>query len=190
MKGKPNPFRGKDGKAMQFIFSSRKCSLYDSTKAYAEKKLRKMEKFFTGDCVVSVLFTLEKDEKFKVEVTADYRDIIFRAQETGSDFKEAIDLVTDVLIRQIRKHKTKLEKRLRDSDFSFEGSEEPIPEENGKIIRTKSVLLKPMTPEEAALQMELSAHDFFVFLDGADNTVKVVYLRKDGDYGLIEPSLK
>lgn len=175
---------------MQFIFSSRKCNLYDSTKEYAEKKLSKLSRFFAGDCTVSVVFTHEKADRFKVEVTADYNDIIFRAQEVGSDFKEAIDVVVDVLVRQIKKHKTKLAKRLRDSDFSFDGYTADIPEEETKIIKTKSIVIKPMAPEEAVLQMEMLGHDFFVFMDAADGQTKVVYKRKDGDYGMIEPAAK
>ena len=172
---------------MQFIFSSRKCNLYDSTKEYAEKKLSKLSRFFAGDCTVSVVFTHEKAERFKVEVTADYKDIIFRAQEVGSDFKEAIDVVVDVLVRQIKKHKTKLAKRLRDSDFSFDGYTADIPEEETKIIKTKSIVIKPMSPEEAILQMEMLGHDFFVFVNVETDRTNVLYLRKDGDLGLMVP---
>lgn len=175
---------------MKFIFSSRKCSLYDATKEYAEKKLKKLERFFTGDCTISVVFTHEKADSFKVEVTAEYQGIIFRAQEYGTDFKEAIDLVVDVLVRQIRKHKTKLEKKLRNSDFSFEDYFEPVFEEESKIIRTKTLIIKPMTPDEAALQLSMLGHDFFVFADCSDNNIKILYKRKDGNLGLLEPTMK
>ena len=105
---------------MKFIFTSRKCNVGDNIKEYAEKKLGKLDKFFTEDCIMNVLFTLEKENFCRVEATIDYQGIIFRAQETTREFKESIDKIVDVLVRQIRKHKTKLEKRLRNSDFIFE----------------------------------------------------------------------
>jgi putative sigma-54 modulation protein len=180
---------------MQFIFSSRRCTVWESTKAYAEKKLKKLEKFFTGDCIVHVIFTLEKENLCKVEVTADYCGIIFRAQETTSDFNVSIDKIVDIIIRQIRKHKTKLEKRLRDSDFIFE-DENALKEANGeikqvvedeyKVIRKKNILIKPMSVEEAILQMNMLGHDFYIFKDADVQNVKVIYRRKDGNYGLID----
>ena len=176
---------------MKFIFSSRRCNVGDGTKAYAEKKLKKLDKFFAGDCVVYVVFTLEKENKNRVEVTADYKGLIFRAQETTGDFKESIDRIIDILIRQIRKHKTKLEKRLRDSDFTFDLpiEENTEPENKIEVIRTKSIVVKPMSVEEAILQMDMLGHDFFVFRTDTTNEINVVYKRKDGNYGLIEPTL-
>lgn len=172
---------------MQFIFSSRKCTVWESTKAYAEKKLKKLEKFFTGDCIVHVIFTLEKEGFYKAEVTADYHGIIFRAQETTSDFNESIDKILDILIRQIRKHKTKLEKRFRDSNFIFDDDNvEAVAEDEFKIIRNKNIIIKPMSIDEAILQMNMLGHDFFVYKDEDLKNVKIVYRRKDSNYGLIE----
>ena len=101
---------------MQFNYTTKKCNIWDSTKEYTEKKLSKLNKFFSDDCTVYVIYTLEKDSNCKVEVTVEYNGITFRAQETTTDFKESVDRIVDVLIRQIRKHKTKLEKRLRNSN--------------------------------------------------------------------------
>lgn len=173
---------------MQITYIEKKCHIWDSTKDYTEKKLKKLEKFFAGDCVVHVIYTLERDDNCKVEVTADYNGIIFRAQETTKDFRESVDRIVDILIRQIRKHKTKLEKRLKASDFSFESgfSSDYDEEENEVITRRKSVIVKPMSEEEAVLQMNMIGHDFFVYRSDTDNRICIVYRRKDGNYGLIE----
>lgn len=172
---------------MQFIYNSRKCNIGEQTKTYAEKRLKKLEKFFTGDCVVNLVFTLEKEDRCRVEATANYGGLIFRAQEVSTDFKESIDRISDVLIRQIRKHKTKLEKRFRDSEFVFDAPDLPVEEDDAyEVIRTKSIAVKPMAVEEAILQMNLLAHDFYVFRNADTDAVNIVYRRKDGGYGLIE----
>ena len=174
---------------MQITYIEKKCNIWDSTKEYTEKKLKKLDKFFAGDCAVHVVYTMEKADQCKVEVTTDYNGLIFRAQETSKDFKESVDRIVDVLIRQIRKHKTKLEKRLKSSnfDFDFDGSA-PLPtdaEDEYKIIKSKTIIVKPMSDEEAILQMNMLGHDFFVFKSD-DDQIKVVYRRKNGDYGLLE----
>ncbi len=170
---------------MQINFSARKCNIREETKAYAEKRFRKLEKFFKGNCTLNVVFTLERENECRVEATALYGGLIFRGQETTRDFKESADKVTDILIRQIRKHKTKLEKRFRDSEFVFDFPQEDIREDTYEIIRTKNISVKPMETEEAILQMNMLGHDFYVFRE-TDNKVCVLYRRKDGNYGLIE----
>ncbi len=173
---------------MQITYTERKCHIWDSTKDYTEKKIQKLEKFFAGDCVVHVNYTLEKDDKCKVEITADYGGIIFRAQETTKDFRESVDKIVDILIRQIRKHKTKLEKRLKQSDFTFERgfSTDTEDEDEDIITRRKSLVVTTMSEDEAILQMNMVGHDFFVFRSDANNRICIVYRRKDGNYGLIE----
>ncbi|MBQ4628150.1 MAG: ribosome-associated translation inhibitor RaiA [Clostridia bacterium] len=173
---------------MQITYIEKKCHIWDSTKDYTEKKLKKLEKFFAGDCVVHVIYTLERDDNCKVEVTADYSGIIFRAQETTKDFRESVDRIVDILIRQIRKHKTKLEKRLKASDFTFESGFSSAVEEDDEetIIRRKTIVVSPMSEEEAILQMNMVGHDFFVYRSDADNRICIVYRRKDGNYGVIE----
>ena len=175
---------------MNIIYTSRKCTVRESLKEFTEKKLRKLDKFFSSDCTVYVLFTLEKETHCKAEITTEYKGIIFRAQEITDDFKNSVDSCVDMLIRQIRKHKTKLEKRLKDSSFSFGESYENTPEEETEIIRTKAVAVKPMSEEEAILQMNMLGHDFYIFREDADEGIKVVYRRKDGGYGILEPEIK
>ena len=170
---------------MTYQYVSRRCTVRDDTKAYTEKKFKKLEKFFEGDCVVHVVFTYEKEDRFTVEVTVDYGGLIFRAQATDTDFKYCIYDIVDLLIRQIRKHKTKLSKRLKDSSFVFDSPVENEPEDSYRIVRSKTVSAKPMSPEEAILQMNLLGHDFFIFRT-ADERVAVLYRRRNGDYGLIE----
>jgi len=174
---------------MQITYTDKKCNIWDSTKEYTEKKLKKLDKFFAGDCVVHVNYTLEKDDQCKVEVTADYGGIIFRAQETTKDFRESVDRIVDILIRQIRKHKTKLEKRLKSSDFGFEqgfSTTDSSDEDSDAIVRRKTVVAKPMSDDEAILQMNMVGHDFYVYRSDDDGKIRVVYRRKAGDYGLIE----
>lgn len=173
---------------MQFNYTTKKCNIWDSTKEYTEKKLLKLGKFFSDDCTVYVIYTLEKDNNCKVEVTVEYNGITFRAQETTSDFKESVDRIVDVLIRQIRKHKTKLEKRLRNGSFDFDLGYTSLDEseDDYRIVRSKTVTAKPMSAEEAILQMNMIGHDFYVFRDESTEKVCVIYRRKSGNYGLIE----
>lgn len=117
--------------------------------------------------------------------------VIFRAEETSDDLYTSVDLVMDKLMKQMRKHKTKIEKRyhkhesIRVADIpEYEGTRS-----ESKIVKNKSFPIKPMDPEEAVLQMEMLNHDFFVFMNGDTDEVNVVYIRKDGNYGLIEPTL-
>ena len=172
---------------MNIIYTSRKCSVRESLKEFTEKKLKKLDKFFTSDCTVSVLFTLEKENICKTEITTEYKGIIFRAQESSDDFKVSVDSCVDMLIRQIRKHKTKLEKRLKDSSFAFGDAYENTPEEDVKIVRSKAITVKPMSEEEAILQMNMLGHDFYIFREDTDESLKVIYRRKDGGYGILEP---
>ncbi len=172
---------------MKFRYVGNKCTPRESTKEYTEKKLSKLNRFFSGDCTADVVYTLEKGDRFKVEVTVIYEGIIFRAQSVTDDFMHSIDEVVDLLVRQIRKHKTKLQKRIKNSDFAFEGYEESsnAQEDDGLVIKRKQISVKPMSCEEAILQMNMLGHDFFVFRN-EDGNMNVVYCRKDGNYGLIE----
>ena len=173
---------------MNIIYTARKCNIRDSLKEYTEKKLKKLDKFFSDDCTVAVLFTLEKTNACKAEITTEYKGIIFRAQETTADFTSSVDSCVDMLIRQIRKHRTKLEKRLKDSSFSFGGDYDAnTPEEETTIIRSKIISVKPMSEEEAILQMNMLGHDFYLFREDSDERLKVVYRRKEGGYGILEP---
>ena len=161
---------------MKFQFTEKKVSLPESVHAYAEKKVMKLERFFRDDAEALVTFSVEKDRN-KAEIT--------------SDMYASIDAAVATIERQIRKNKTRLARRLRQDAFVRQPdvtSFAPEPEENTfEIVRTKRFPMKPMTHEEAILQMELLEHSFFAFKDEEnDGAFAVVYKRNDGGYGLIE----
>lgn len=160
--------------------------------AMAEEKLSKLDQYFDEDLQCDVTFETLKNEAI-VEVTVYLPGNIIRSEESSTSFRDSIDLALDTLEGQIRKYKTKLQRRYQSTDTikfgDFLDSDDIDEEDQGpKIVKTKNFGLKPMDPEEASLQMELLGHNFFVFLDSEDDQVKVVYKRKDGNYGLIEPT--
>ena len=174
---------------MKFTFTCRKVSLNDSVKEYAEKKISKLERYFREDADAIVTFCVEKDHRCVVEVTIVSGGTMFRAQEESrdGDMRSAIDAVASTIDRQIRKNKTRLSKRLRQEALVSTMPEEfEIPEEKEfDVVRTKRVTVKPMSTEEAILQMNLLGHDFFVYRNEND-VVSIVYRRKNGGYGLLE----
>ncbi len=167
---------------------------------YVEKKIGRLEKYFDTmlgtDCYVTM--RVIRDEQ-TVEVTIPLTGLILRAEETNTDMYAAIDLVVEKLERQIRKFKTKVNRKSRQNgsiknlneeinyDPDLEGELEGTEDEGIEIVRTKRFNLKPMDPEEAILQMDMLGHNFFVFSNADTDQVSVVYRRKDGRYGLIEP---
>ena len=176
---------------MRVIVSGKNISVRPSIREYIEGKLQKFDRYFNTDIDIKVTISVEKNRQ-TVEVTMPLKHgVIFRAEETSDDLYTSVDLVMDKLMKQMRKHKTKIEKRyhkhesIRAADIpEYEGTES-----ESKIVKTKSFPIKPMDPEEAVLQMEMLNHDFFVFMNGDTDEVNVVYIRKDGNYGLIEPTL-
>ena len=174
---------------MKFTFTCKKVSLNDSIKAYAEKKISKLDRYFRDEANALVTFSVEKDHRCVVEVTIRSGGTLFRAQEESrdGDMRGAIDAAASTIDRQIRKNKTRLAKRLRqdalvsDLPAEFEVSEE----KEFDVVRTKHVAVKPMSTEEAIMQMNLLGHDFFVFRNMED-IISIVYSRKNGGYGLIE----
>ncbi len=176
---------------MRVIVSGKNISVRPSIREYIEGKLDKFDKYFKSDVDVKVTLGVEKDRQ-TVEITMPLKHgVTFRAEETSDDMYSSIDMVMDKLTKQMRKHKTKIEKRyhrqesIKIADIpSYEGDEE-----ESKIVKMKSFPIKPMDPEEAVLQMEMLNHDFFVFMNGDTDEVNVVYIRKDGNYGLIEPTM-
>ena len=156
------------------------------------ESISKLEKFFEDNVEANAHVNLKvyPNKTFKVEVTIPLPYLTLRAEETSSDMYGSIDLVTDKLERQIRKYKTKVNRKSREKgyknmDFVPDVEDEPVSDDL-KIVRTKQISLKPMDPEEAVLQMDMLGHDFFVFEDAETNGTSVVYRRKDGRYGLIE----
>jgi putative sigma-54 modulation protein len=162
---------------------------------YVEKKISKLERYFTEapDAKVNVNLRFNQDKSSKVEVTIPLPQLVLRAEETNVDMYAAIDLITDKLERQIRKHKTKVNRKFREKgepSFTFVATESPealeYDEEDLELVRTKRFDLKPMDSEEAILQMNMLGHSFYVFTNSDTNRTNVVYKRKDGRYGLIE----
>ena len=180
---------------MKFVFTDKKVNLPNSIHAYAEKKVGKLDRFFKEDATASITFSLEKERLNKVEITIRSSGTIFRVSESTADMRASIDAAVATLERQIHKNKTRLEKRLRQGAFerTLDASEitsfAPDEPEEGeyRIVRSKTFPIKPMTRDEAILQMNLLGHSFFAFKDEeADGSFAVVYRRYDGDYGLIE----
>ena len=176
---------------MKFQFSEKKVKLPGNVHAYAEKKVMKLARYFDEDAEALVVFSVEKNRN-NVELTVRGAGTWFRARESTSDMFASIDAAVGTIEGQIRKNKTRLARRLKKDAFSRTVQEETsfVPdasEDEYSIERVKKFHLKPMTREEAILQMNLLEHDFFAFRD-EDNggTFAVVYRRKDGGYGLID----
>ena len=175
---------------MKFQFTEKKVSLPASVHAYAEKKVMKLERFFKDDAEALVAFSVEKDRN-RAEITVHAANTYFRASEATSDMYASIDAAVATIERQIRKNKTRLARRLRQDAFVRTAevtSFAPEQEESAfEIVRTKQFPMKPMTREEAILQMNLLEHSFFAFRDEEnEEAFAVVYKRNDGGYGLIE----
>ena len=175
---------------MKFQFSEKKVKLPGNVHAYAEKKVMKLARFFEEDAEALIVFSVEKNRN-NVELTVRGAGTIFRAKESTSDMFASIDAAIGSIENQIRRNKTRLAKRLRkdafvrsadETSFAAEPSEDEL-----NIVRMKSFYFKPMTREEAVMQMNLLEHNFFAFRD-EDNggTFAVVYKRNDGGYGLID----
>ena len=173
---------------MKITIIGRKCTPRDSFRERAEIKLSKIEKFFSDEAEAKITATVEKNKKI-VEITVLNNNMIFRAEDYANELEEALDRCVDSLIRQIRKNKTKVEKQLRRGAFDEYIGDANIHEETEfDIVRTKSLNLKPQSIDEAILQMNMLGHQFYVFLSQDSDETNVVYRRKDGGYGLIEPN--
>ena len=173
---------------MKITTTGRKIDITLGLKGYIEKKLSKLDKFFSEESTAQATLSVQKDDHI-IEVTIYHDGMIFRAEVRDADMYAAIDRVVDVLERQIRKQKTRLEKRLIEGAFAeFEPSTDYVEEEEFKIVKTKKYENKPMSVEEAILQMNLLGHEFYIFNNAETLDKEVVYKRKDGNYGLIELS--
>ena len=174
---------------MKINITGRKCTPRDSFKEHAEKKLSKVARFFDDDAEAKVTATVEKSCQI-VEVTVASRGMIFRAEESAPNMNEALDDCIDSIIRQIRRNKTRLEKRLRTGNFDAiiaEAAVDEEEEEQYEVVRTKAVVLKPESVEEAILQMNLLGHMFYMFRNAETAEINVVYKRNDGGYGVLVP---
>jgi len=174
---------------MKITTLGRKCTPRESFKERAEVKLSKIEKFFSDEAEAKITATVEKSKKI-VEITVLNNNMIFRAEDCAEDLEDALDRCVDSLVRQIRKNKTKVEKKLRKGAFDEYMGDTNISEETDfDVVRTKSMNLKPQNIDEAILQMNMLGHQFYVFLNQDSDEVNVVYRRKDGGYGVIEPNV-
>lgn len=173
---------------MKTNYILRKVALKDSSKEHIERKLKKLERFFSDEAETTLKFVLENNT-VKSEITIKDKSTVYRAEDVQVDLTDAFDNAFDNVIRRIRKQKTKLEKRLRST--SFEEVFAPIDEEEERdekfeVIRSKEFYLQAISVDEAILQMNLIGHQFFIFENLETNLISVVYKRKDGKYGLIE----
>lgn len=176
--------------SMKFIISGRNIDVTEGLRAAVEDKIGKLEKYFTSDTEVHVTMSVEKDRQ-KIEVTIPVKGNIIRSEQVSNDMYVSIDLVEEIIERQLKKYKTKLvDKKQSAGYFSQDFIEKDyMDEEEVKIVRSKKFDIKPMYPEDACIQMELLGHNFFVFCNAETDEVNVVYKRKGSTYGLIEPEL-
>ncbi len=176
---------------MKFNIIGRKYNLTDKVKDYTKKKLSKLDKFFKDESEARVVIGTIKENDY-IEATIYAGGVIYRAEASDREILAAIDKIVDVIERQIRKNKTRLEKKIkRDATAEtmlISGAEYTEGEETKEfeIVKTKRFVVKPMNPEEAVLQMNLLGHSFFVFKNVETNEMNVVYKRKDGKYAIIE----
>lgn len=177
--------------SMNITIVGRKCTPKETFKARAEKKLQKVDRFFGGDAAATVKVTVEKAFQV-VEISVKYNGMVFRAEESAADMLDALDMCVDQLIRRIRKNKTRVEKRLHTGAFDIPEEIQPQEQEEEveyRVERSKQVPVKPLSVEEAILQMNMLGHQFFMFQNAATDQINVIYLRKDGAYGLLEPDI-
>lgn len=175
---------------MNFIIVGKNIEVTPGLKSAVEEKIGKLEKYFTQDTKVNVTLSVEK-ERQKIEVTIPVKGNIIRSEQVSNDMYVSIDLVEEIIERQLKKYKNKITNHKTDTDF-FKTEyleKEYMDEEEVKIIRSKKFDMKPMYPEDACIQMELLGHNFFVFQNAESNQVCVVYKRKGNTYGMIEPEV-
>ncbi len=178
---------------MNFIISGKNIDVTPGLKSCIEQKLGKLERYFTPETEIIVTLSVEK-ERQKIEVTIPVKGHIIRSEQSSNDMYVSIDLVEEVIERQLRKYKNKLVARNQEgSNFKqefFESEDTSSEDDAIKIIRTKRFGIKPMFPEDACIQMDLLGHDFYVFFNAETEEVNVVYKRKNGTFGLIEPEFQ
>lgn len=174
---------------MKITYTARKVNLRDNFKDRVEKKLSKFEKIFSDNSEVNVVVTLEKNRQ-TVEITVRDNSMVYRAESTMAEMNDALDKVCDILMRQIRKNKTKLEKRIKSGsidDFVMQNPQTDVTEDDDyTVVRKKQVIMKPISVDEAILEMNMVNHNFFMFINADTDEVNVVYKRADGNYGLLE----
>ena len=175
---------------MKFVIVGRNIEVTPGLRTAVEDKIGKLEKYFNPDTEAHVTLSVEK-ERQKIEVTIPVKGSIIRSEQVSNDMYVSIDLVEEIIERQLKKYKTKLvDQQQATNYFKKDYIDKEFPEEEEiKIIRTKKFDIKPMYPEDACIQMELLGHSFYVFCNAETDQVCVVYKRKGNTYGMIEPEL-
>lgn len=175
---------------MNYIISGKNIDVTSGLREAIEQKLGKLERYFTPETDIIVTLSVEK-ERQKIEVTIPVKGTIIRSEQVSDDMYVSIDLVEEVIERQLRRYKKKIIDKHQEGPGYFTSDFFDVPDEDEandiKIVRTKRFGMKPMFPEDACVQMELLGHAFFVFRNAETDEVNVVYKRKNGSYGLIEP---
>lgn len=176
---------------MQITFRGKNLDVTPALKEHATKRLSRLNRYFDQPLNAQVRLEVERGQHI-VEVTIPISGLILRGEQQSSDMYASLDQVIDKLERQVRKYKTRINRKARTngSAVAVADAEPDIEEEDDgpRLVKTKRFTIKPMHPEEAIMQMNLVGHDFFVFVNGESGEVNVVYKRHDGNYGLIEPS--
>jgi putative sigma-54 modulation protein len=179
---------------MRIMINGKGMEVSDYMKDVVEKRLSKLDKLFREDVEAQVMLSMLRG-RHVCEITIPFHGVVLRGEEASGDMYASIDNVCNKIERQIRRQRTRLEKRLHDSGVKYDTGllngvrekDEFEREDMPSIVRTKRFAIKPMDADEAAMQMDLLGHEFFVFSNAETNEVNVIYKRRDGDYGLIEP---
>lgn len=173
---------------MRYIISGKNIDVTEGLKTAVYEKIGKLERYFTPDTEIHVTLSVEKDRQ-KIEITIPMKGTIIRAEQSSNDMYVSIDLVEEIIERQLRKYKHKIiEQKQAALNLNQAFVDDEYTEDDSiKIIRTKRFAIKPMDAEEACVQMELLGHNFFVYRNAETDEVNVVYKRKGNTYGLIEP---
>jgi putative sigma-54 modulation protein len=172
---------------MKYIITAKKIELTEALKQQITKKIGRLEKYFGADAETHATLSVQRNKQ-TIEITIRFNGMAVRAEVTADDMYSALDRAADILERQIGKNKTRLSKKLHEDGVKhIENTFVEKEDSDFDIVRTKRFAVKPMSVEEAILQMNLLGHVFFMFLNSEDKEINVVYKRKDGGYGVIEP---
>lgn len=175
---------------MKVTISARKMQVPQNFPEYAEERLNsKLSKFFGDDAEAKITISEHKN-LIILEVTVKYNNMIYRAEKTAEDKNDALDSAVDKIIRQIRKNKTKLEKKLKDTAFKEAYADTVEEQVDYEVIKHKTFKMRPMDVDEAILQMNMLGHSFFMFCNAKTGGTNVVYRRDDGDYAVLEPTIE
>ncbi|MGN1086443.1 MAG: ribosome hibernation-promoting factor, HPF/YfiA family [Porcipelethomonas sp.] len=175
---------------MKVTITARKMQVPQSFPEYAEKRLdSKLSKFFGDEADAKITMTEHKDQII-LELTVRYNNMIYRAERTAEDKNDALDSTIDKIIRQIRKNKTKIEKRLKDTAFKESYGDSVDEQVDYEVIKHKTFVMRPMDIDEAILQMNMLGHSFFMFCNAKTGGTNVVYKREDGNYAVLEPTME